>query len=111
MWAFSEADSALLVSELNPIWRRPSRLRMRSSRPTNVPPQMNRMCVVSIWMYCCSGCLPALRRDVGDRAFQHLQQRLLNAFAAHVAGDGDVLAGFADLVDFVDVDDPALGGF
>ena len=30
---------------------------MMSSRPTNVPPQMNRMCVVSIWMYCCSGCL------------------------------------------------------
>ena len=40
-----------------PIMRRPLRLATMSSRPTNVPPQMNRMFVVSIWMYCCSGCL------------------------------------------------------
>ena len=53
----------------------------------------------------------ALRRDVGDRAFEHLQQRLLNAFAADVAGDADVAGGLADLVDFIDVDDAALGGF
>ena len=37
--------------------RLPSRLPMMSSRPTNVPPQMKRMFEVSIWMYCCSGCL------------------------------------------------------
>ena len=53
----------------------------------------------------------ALRGDVGDGAFEHFQQGLLNAFAGDVAGDGDVVAGFADLVDFVDVDDAALGGF
>ena len=29
---------------------------MMLSSPTNVPPQMKRMFVVSIWMYCCSGC-------------------------------------------------------
>jgi hypothetical protein len=68
------------------------------------------MFVVSIWMYCCSGCLrPALRRDVGDGAFEHLEQRLLHAFARDVAGDRDVLARLADLVDLVDVDDAALG--
>ena len=76
------------VSEPKPICRLPRRLRMMSSSPTNVPPQMNRICVVSIWMYCCSGCLrPPCGRDVGDRAFEHLQQRLLHAFAADVAGD------------------------
>ena len=44
-------------TEPKPIVLRPSRLRMMSSTPLNVPPQMNRMFVVSIWMYCCSGCL------------------------------------------------------
>ena len=53
----------------------------------------------------------ALRGDVGDGAFEHFEQGLLHAFAADVAGDGDVAGGFADLVDFVDVDDAALGGF
>ena len=51
----------------------------------------------------------ALRRDVADRPFQHLEQGLLDALAGNVAGDADVLAGFGDLVDFVDVDDAALG--
>ena len=51
----------------------------------------------------------ALRRDVGHGAFEHLEQRLLHAFAGDVAGDRDVLAGLADLVDFVDVEHAALG--
>ena len=51
----------------------------------------------------------ALRRHVGRRAFEHLQQGLLHAFAGDVAGDRDVLAGLADLVDLVDVEDAALG--
>ena len=51
----------------------------------------------------------ALRRDVADGAFEHLEQGLLHAFAGDVAGDADVLAGLGDLVDFVDVDDAALG--
>jgi len=54
---------------------------------------------------------PALRRHVGHRAFEHLQEGLLHAFAGDVAGDGDVLGGLADLVDLVDVDDAPLGGF
>src|SRR5207245_166518 len=51
---------------------------------------------------------PALRRDVRDCAFQDLQQRLLDAFAGYVARDRGVLVLAADLVDFVDVDDPLL---
>ena len=53
----------------------------------------------------------ALGRHVGDGAFEHLEEGLLNAFARDVAGDGDVVVGLADLVDLVDVDDAALGGF
>ena len=52
-----------------------------------------------------------LRRHVGHRAFEHLQQGLLHALARDVARDRDVLAGLADLVDLVDVDDAALGRF
>ena len=50
----------------------------------------------------------ALGRHVGDRAFEDLQQRLLHALARDVAGDRRVLVLAADLVDFVDVDDPLL---
>ena len=50
----------------------------------------------------------ALRRDIGNRAFENLQQRLLHAFAGDVAGDGRVLVLAADLVDFVDIDDAGL---
>ena len=46
-----------------------------------------------------------LRRD---RAFQDLQQRLLHALAAHIAGDGRVLAFAGDLVDLIDIDDADL---
>ena len=53
----------------------------------------------------------ALRRHVGHGAFEHLEQRLLHAFARDVASDRDVLARLADLVDFVDVQDAALGRF
>ena len=34
---------------------------------------------------------PALRRNVGDRPFEDLQQCLLHALATHVAGDGRVV--------------------
>ena len=50
----------------------------------------------------------ALRRNVRHRAFEHFQQRLLNALARHVPRDTHVLRRPADLVDFVDVDDAAL---
>ena len=52
---------------------------------------------------------PALRRDVGDGAFEDLQQRLLDTLAADVARDRRVVALARDLVDLVDVDDAALG--
>src|SRR5208337_5606371 len=48
---------------------------------------------------------PTLRRNVRDRAFQNLEQRLLYALARHVAGDRRVLDLASDLVDFVDIDD------
>src|SRR5689334_12438734 len=53
----------------------------------------------------------ALRRHVGDGAFQNLQQGLLYAFAADVAGDRRVFVFAANLIDFIDVDDAGLGAF
>ena len=50
----------------------------------------------------------ALRRNIGDRAFQNLQQRLLHAFARNIAGDRRILVLAADLVDLVDIDDALL---
>ena len=51
----------------------------------------------------------ALRRDIAHSALQDLQQGLLHAFTAHIAGDGGVLALAGDLVDLVDIDDTDLG--
>ena len=51
---------------------------------------------------------PPLRRNVGHRALQNLQERLLHPFARHVAGDRGVLVLAADLVDLVDIDDALL---
>ena len=50
----------------------------------------------------------ALRRHVGNGALEYFQQRLLNAFAAHIAGDRRVLVLLGNLVDFVDIDDALL---
>ena len=52
---------------------------------------------------------PTLRRDAGDRAFQNFEQGLLHAFARDVPRDARILGLAGDLVDFVDVDDAALG--
>src|SRR6185437_14275446 len=51
---------------------------------------------------------PPLRRDRGDRPLQDLQERLLDPLARDVARDARVLRLARDLVDLVDVDDPAL---
>src|SRR5881394_4080814 len=51
----------------------------------------------------------ALGRHARHRAFEDLEQRLLDAFARHVARDARVLRLAGDLVDLVDVDDAALG--
>ena len=50
----------------------------------------------------------ALRRHVADSALQDLQQCLLYALAAHIAGDGGVFALAGDLVDLINVDDADL---
>src|SRR2546430_350073 len=50
----------------------------------------------------------AWRRDVGDGPLEDLEKRLLDALARDIAGDRGVVALAGDLVDLVDVDDPAL---
>ena len=53
--------------------------------------------------------LPSALRGHGCHgAFEDLQQRLLHALAGDVAGDRWVLRLAGDLVDLIDVDDPAL---
>ncbi len=52
---------------------------------------------------------PALRRHIGHRALNDLQQRLLHAFTGDIAGDGGVIGLARDLVDLVNVDDTLLG--
>ena len=49
-----------------------------------------------------------LRRDVGERPLEDLQQALLDALAGDVARDRRVVRLARDLVDLVDVDDAAL---
>src|SRR5438270_1369711 len=51
---------------------------------------------------------PALRRNVGDGAFEDLQQRLLHALSGDIASDRWVVTFAADLIDLVDVDDAPL---
>src|SRR6516225_7293038 len=54
--------------------------------------------------------LPAtLGRHVGDRTFENLEQRLLNAFTTDIAGDGGVFVLLGDLIDFIDIDNALLG--
>jgi len=51
----------------------------------------------------------ALRRHVGHRALEDLEQGLLHALAGNVASNRGILILAADLVDLVDVDDALLG--
>jgi hypothetical protein len=80
-------------SALKPSVFLPMRRSITRSRPTKAPPQTNRMLVVSTWKNSWCGCLRPPGRDVGDGAFEDLQQRLLDALAGHVAGD----RGFSSL--------------
>src|SRR3546814_19171504 len=50
----------------------------------------------------------ALRRNRGNRALHHLEQRLLDALARYIARDRGIFGLAADLVDLVDIDDTAL---
>ena len=51
----------------------------------------------------------AVGRYVCHRTLDDLQQRLLYALAADVAGDGGILRFSANLINFIDVDDAGLG--
>ncbi len=53
----------------------------------------------------------ALRWNIGDGAFENLQQRLLHAFTRNVASDRRVLVLATNLIDFVDIDDALLRAF
>ena len=52
---------------------------------------------------------PPLRRHIGRRSLQDLQEGLLNTFPGHITGNGYVLRPTADLVDLIDIYDPHLG--
>ncbi len=49
-----------------------------------------------------------LRGNVGDRAFQNLQESLLHAFAGDIAGNRRILVFASNLVDFVNLNDASL---
>ena len=49
--------------------------------------------------------------NAGHRAFHQFQQCLLYAFAGHVAGDGGAIGFAGNFVDFVYIDNTALGFF
>ena len=53
----------------------------------------------------------ALRRHIGHRTLQNLQQRLLNALAADIAGDRRIVGPAGDLIDFININDTALRQF
>src|SRR6266704_2028860 len=95
----------LLTSAPKPMPLFSERLRMIFSRPSNAPPQMNSMFVVST---CTKSWLGCLRRHRRDRPLDQLQQRLLHAFAGNVPGDRRVIGLARNLVDLVDIDDAAL---
>jgi hypothetical protein len=52
---------------------------------------------------------PALRRHVTTAAFQDFQERLLHAFSRNITRNTDVVRLAADLIDFIDINDPDLG--
>ncbi len=53
----------------------------------------------------------ALRGDVGYGAFQKLQQGLLDTFAGNITGNTNILIGFTDFIDFIDINNTPLGSF
>ena len=80
-----------------------------SSRPTNAPPQMKRMFVVSIWMNSWCGCLrPPCGGTLATVPSRIFSSACCTPSPRDVAGDRGVVALAADLVDLVDVDDAAL---
>ena len=77
-----------------------------------MPPQMNRMLLVSIWMYCCSGCLRPPCGGTLATVPSSIFSRACWTPSPETSRVIETLwVGLADLVDLVDVDDAALGGF
>ena len=107
--ALERGSSSFSSSCRKPMDFLPARRAITFSSPTNAPPQMNRMLVVSTGVNSWCGCLrPPCGGTLATVPFQDLQQRLLHALARNVAGDRRVLVLAADLVDFVDIDDALL---
>ena len=50
----------------------------------------------------------ALRRNIGNRTLQYLQQCLLYTLAGHIPSDGCVFALACDFVDLIHIDDTPL---
>ena len=70
------------ICDEKPIDCLPVRDSMIASSPSKAPPQMNRMLRgIDLDKLLMRMLAAALRRDVGDRALQNLQQRLLHALA------------------------------
>jgi hypothetical protein len=89
--------------------RWPTRFSMISLRPTKAPPtDKEDVGGVDLEELLLGVLAAALGGDVRGGALDDLQERLLDALAGDVAGDGGVLALAGDLVDLVDVDDAAL---
>ena len=77
-----------------PICRRPVRASMIFSRPSNAPPQMNRMSFVLIWMYSCCGCL---RPPCGGTEATVPSRILSSACCTPSPDTSRVMLGFSDL--------------
>src|SRR5580704_15218523 len=87
----------------------PTRLPIIFSRPTNAPPQMNRMLVVSTGVNSWWGCL----RPPWGGTLATVPSRILSRAcwtpSPETSRDRGVLVLLSDLVDFVDINDPLLG--
>lgn len=53
----------------------------------------------------------ALRRNIGNRSFDNLQQCLLNALARNIAGNRRPVGFTGNLIDFININDAALRFF
>src|SRR5215475_5850473 len=88
-----------------PIVFLPTRASAIFSRPSNAPPQMNSTFVVSIWMKSWWGCL----RPPCGGTFATVPSRIFRSACWTPSPETSRVVGLAgDLVDLVDVDDPAL---
>ena len=77
-------------------------------------PLEKRACQLAVYIIETGATVRAAARHFGiskSTVHKDLQQRLLDALAGHVTGDGRVLGLAGNLVDLVDIDDAALRFF